>query len=91
MATKTTVIKTRTCDICEAEITESYNLNQGVLLGLGWPESSTCTIEIRDIKGCNGVVNHHPDLCPDCARKMLKKLMESLPCKTKTNLQPMEA
>jgi hypothetical protein len=83
MATKTTVIKKCVCDICEAEITNSYNLNQGVVLGLGWPESSTCTIEIRDIKGTNGVTAHHPDLCPDCARKILKKLMESLPCSPK--------
>lgn len=83
MATKTTVIKTRICDICEKEITDSYALNEGVLLGIGWPESSTCTIEIRDIKGCNGVTIKSPDLCPDCARKMLKKLMESLPCAPK--------
>lgn len=84
MAIKTTVIKTRTCDICEAEITDSYNLNQGVVLGLGWPESSTCTIEIRDIKGCNGATIHTPDLCPDCACEMLKKLMAALSGKYKT-------
>ena len=80
MALKTVTIKTRTCDNCEAEIKNSYNLNQGVVLGLGYPNSSTCTIEIRDIMGSNGVTTHHPDLCPDCARKILKKLMESLPC-----------
>ena len=80
MALKTVTIKTRTCDICEAEIKNSYNLNENVVLGLGWPNSSTCTIEIRDIMGSNGVTTHHPDLCPDCARKILKKLMESLPC-----------
>ena len=82
MALKTVTIKTRTCDICEGEIKTSYNLNQNVVLGLGWPNSSTCTIEIRDIVGSNGVTTHHPDLCPDCARKILKKLMGSLPCQS---------
>lgn len=83
MALKTVTIKTRTCDICNGEIQTSYNLNQGVVLGLGWPMCSTCTIEIRDIQGSNGVTTHRPDLCPDCARKILKKLMESLPCSPK--------
>lgn len=80
MALKTVTIKTRTCDSCKAEIQNSYYLNQGVVLGRAWPTNSTCTIEIRDIQGSNGVNVHHPDLCPDCARKILKKLMESLPC-----------
>ncbi len=84
MALKTVTIKTRTCDNCKAEIKTSYNLNQGVVLGLGWPNSS-CTIEIRDIMGSNGVTTHHPDLCPDCACKILKKLMESLPCSPKSS------
>lgn len=83
MSVKTVTIETRICDICEAEIKTSYNLNQGVVLGLGWPALRTCTIEIRDVQNTNGVTTHRPDLCPDCARKILKRLMESLPCSPK--------
>ena len=80
MALKTITIETRTCDICGAEIKTSHYLNQFVKLGD--INNSTFTIEIRDIKRNSSVI-HHPDLCPDCARKMLKKLMESLPCSQK--------
>lgn len=80
MALKTITIETRTCDICGEEIKTSHYLNQFVKLGD--TNNSTFTIEIRDIKR-NGSVIHHPDLCPVCARKMLKKLMESLPCPQK--------
>lgn len=82
MALKTVTIKTRACDFCKAEIQNSYRLNQGVSLGGVGLTNSTCTIEIRDIQG-SGINIHHPDLCPDCARKIIKKLMESLPCAPK--------
>jgi len=86
MALKTITIEKRICDYCGEEMnTKSFNLNQGVNIGKGlFPTTMTCTIEIRDIKvGPHGDCTHHPDLCPDCARKILKKLMESLPCSPK--------
>ena len=76
-----TIVEKRTCDICGAEITESFGgwnrvkVTIPTLFGMKHAELS---LNINDLTTYNKNI-HHPDLCENCVRKILMDFVTNLP------------
>lgn len=80
-----TIVEKRTCDICNAEITESFggwNRVKVIIPTLFGMKHAEISLNINDLTTYNKNI-HHPDLCENCVRKILMDYVTNLPISPK--------
>lgn len=77
-----TIVEKRTCDICNAEITESFggwNRIKVVVPTLFGMKHAELSLNLLDLTTYNKKNIHQPDLCENCVRKILTDFVTNLP------------
>lgn len=76
-----TIVEKRTCDICKAEITESFGGWNRIKIKIPTPmgiQHAEISMNLLDLTTYSKNT-HQPDLCCNCVRKILTDYVNTLP------------